>query len=241
MSEKKIERTLDAASMMTLLPQDGRLKIVHLCIGVEVHHFTYTTAVSGSPGGHISGGGTSGGSYRTYDFGFDAENLSDKTMRVSFTIAKVTEDGFTQDKSYAWEDVSPHEKRRVWAGLRLDGAPEFKSQMVSEVNVGPTPPEGRNGLMTPTETTSPNKSLYDIFGLEKAPLKSLRVDRQQLILALGILGCVCLGPFAAIPALIIAAISRRLATKAKVGVGLAVFSLLIQALVLVFWKQLNGR
>jgi hypothetical protein len=228
MSEKKIERAVDAASFKALLPQDSRLKIARLNLGVEVHYYTYISSVSGAPGGSVSGGGTAGGSYRTYDFGYDVENVSDISMRVQFTTAKMSKDGYSLEKRHSWVDVIPGEKSRVWSGLSLKPGHDFKSQIISEIGIGPTPPVGAKGVVTWSEKTSPNKSLYEVFGLEKA---ALRLDSKQgKILLLGVLSWLCLGPFASIPALVIAAMNRPLNTRGKIGVGLALFSLAGQML-----------
>ena len=83
-------------------------------------------------------------------------------------------------------------------------------------------PPAKGGLFSPPTSSPP---VY--YGGGSLPA----VDpKQRQILRLGFWALFLLGPFAAIPALVVAAKNRPLARPGRIGVGLAICSLVLQAI-----------
>ncbi|PLK42073.1 hypothetical protein [Emticicia sp. TH156] len=166
--DKKIVKTITKEVISDLLPKDGRLIIEHLCIGSRKEYYSYTESIRTSSTGDVSGGGTRTNSYLVFDFGFAVSNISSISMRIQFTIIEVDKDGYTvNNPRYIWDDIAPGEKRRLWANLYVadSNVSKFKQYLIKEIGVGPTPSNGKNGFVTWSAMTTPNKSIFSIFNL----------------------------------------------------------------------------
>jgi hypothetical protein len=72
----------------------------------------------------------------------------------------------------------------------------------------------------------------------RAPV-SLADLKQKKIFVLGVMSWLLLGVLTGIPALIIAARNRPLATRGKIGVGLAIFSTVVQAVAIAVFVKMK--
>lgn len=72
-----------------------------------------------------------------------------------------------------------------------------------------------------------SQSDRDANDADDAKQEGVRKGAQNWILVLGILAVVCVGPLAAIPALVLAVINRPLSAKGWVGSSLAILGLLL--------------
>jgi len=174
--EKVVVRSVDGASS-GLVPSDPAVVVEQFCVGAIDSIYTYgrasTVTVSGGTA-TVSGGGQGMGSYMTYDFGCAVHNRSKVTMRFQVALSEVDSQGYVTNNVYMWEDVSPGEKRRVWAGLSCREGSTLGRWLVKEVGFGPVTGNPRDRVHFPA-ATSPNVPLSKVFGFARAPLASAKV------------------------------------------------------------------
>jgi hypothetical protein len=176
MSDKQVLRTLDPALLATIVPGDPRLTVTQLCIGITRVDLLKTDSF-----------------YYHYDVGIGVENPSEEGMRVQLTIGKVDQDGYVVDKYPAWDDVAPGEKRRIWSNRLIRSEEELMSYTVAEIALGPTPVAPER-MTTWSGTTTPRRTIHDLFGLSDNPLYRPTFWQKSFpkyaLFALGIIGLI---------------------------------------------------
>lgn len=159
MAEKEILVKLERDALRDLVPVDPRVTIEHICIGSNLDSYSYVAPVSGNATTGVSGGGTATSSYRVFDLGFGVANTSQVPMRVQMVLSKVDAEGYAIDTRNIWADVSPMEKRRLWANLDLQKRDAFRSYVIKEIGIAEAIP----GMAPYVASTSPNKNVYHLL------------------------------------------------------------------------------
>ena len=158
--DNEILATVQHGAMRELLPEDPRLRIDHLCIGSYLDTSTSIAPITSTPsGGWISGGGTQTSRFRRYDLGFAVVNTGNIPMRVQMVLVKVDSDGYANDTRHVWGDVSPGEKKRLWANLGLMKRSELGAYMIKEFGIAIP----AAGVAPYVASTSPNRNVSDLF------------------------------------------------------------------------------
>ena len=75
-------------------------------------------------------------------------------------LSKVDDEGDAIDSEHIWGDVSPGEKRRLWAGLRIYYRNDLRSYVIKEIGIAVTPLEGPAPYVA---STTPNRNVADLF------------------------------------------------------------------------------
>lgn len=92
-------------------------------------------------------------------------------MRVQMVLAKVDSDGYANETSHIWGDISPGEKRRLWANLALTKRTELSAYVIKEFGIAvPTA-----GVAPYVASTSPNRNVYELFTRSEDTLRTNRM------------------------------------------------------------------
>jgi hypothetical protein len=130
--------------------------------GRSYHSYVESVTVSG---GVVSGGGTRTSSYIVFDFGWAVHNRTAATVRFRVDLQQRDAQGYVLNTRPFSHDIAPGQRRRMWAGLTVRENHDLARYVLSEIGFRPaTQGAGPQGM------TSPNVSLFDVFGLAGSPL-----------------------------------------------------------------------
>ncbi len=175
----KIERTIVVGDLQIPLPKVNNISIKEIYIGSSQQSYTYTQDVHVS-NGQGSGGGTRTKYYSVYHFGFSVINQSSIHQRIQFAFSIIDRDGYTVGNNHCWRDIAPGHNGRIWSDFWLRKPNEYYLYMITEIGIGPTPPEGvGQGKTTFVDYTKPNKSVGQLFELNKNPIKIKKNNLQK--------------------------------------------------------------
>jgi hypothetical protein len=181
-SHKRVVRSVEG-SATDLVPRAQGVVVEQLCLALQTQHSSYERDVHATANDPIAardavargdayvlgdaivvrrgGIGTFGQNY--FDFGLAVHNQTNVAMRVWAVMNNTDRDNRVVGQRRLDGKVEPGQRHLFWAGLRVPAAPGFRSYLLREVGVGPA------GAAETTATTTPNKTLFDVFNLARLP------------------------------------------------------------------------
>jgi len=177
---KAIIKSIDTSKISIDIPKSEELSINHLCIGMTTSQHTY-----------LDRGNTRVRTTKYYDFGYGVENSTTSFMRVSFTLESIGKDEYATKKYYAWKDIEPNEKTRVWANLNYKSLTSFNHLKITEIAFGKTPRNTSDGAIW-KEVTKPNRPVGAILAVKSISTNS---TTKIILIVLLVLLASCLFPY----------------------------------------------
>ncbi len=151
---KPVIKTVQIPENSADVPNAPEFRVDHFCIGRTTREHTY-----------LERGNTRIGTTNYYDFGYGVENKAPHYMRVNMTLESIGKDEYAAKKYYAWKDVAPGTKARVWANLDYKDKDTFNFLRISEIAFGKTPANNSDGAVW-TAITKPNKRIGPLLQVQ---------------------------------------------------------------------------